>query len=180
MKVYIITILQVKPYQKAEIKKLRKKVFLDFKEAKSQLLKLENKWIRQQGYDKELIKETLIENIETNFLYNHHYIDDDIENIFLIEQEDILEKGLFILKKDFRYMNNQCIIGSEIPIITFDFEEAIINAFKIKEQIISEYKECRYFKKEDIGEAHYHFQLMFEDDVIELTIYLQKVGEIYA
>lgn len=159
------------------------KLFIDLGKAREYILEQEKNWIElrkknmiEDGMSEEefedWITESLNEDIDNNDgIYKHYIYGDGEEKIFELMGEDI-EAGVFVVKEDYRYMNNQCEIGSNIHLITTDFEKAYDKAIEVRDKAQTEFAQSEYKDKEELNanEKIYSYSLEDEYDLVEVTI----------
>lgn len=183
MKAYAVNIIWTDIQEMAEHST---RVFLDLDKARKFCLDSEKDWLNnKQDYligdspdvTDEQIEEwridSLQEDIDSNEgIYKHYVYGEGEEKIFELTSDEVDDIGVFVVKEDYRYMNNQCEIGSNIHLITTDFEKAYDKAIEIRNKAQAEFGQSEYKDEEKLNanEKIYSYTLQDEYDLIEVTI----------
>lgn len=183
MKAYIVNIIWT---DIEELVEHSSRIFLDLDKAREYCLKAEEDWYKDKSsyligdspdVTDEDIEEwranALEEDIDNNdYIYRHYIYGETQEKVFELTSDEIENIGVFVVKEDYRYMNNQCEIGSNIHLITTNFEKAYDKAIEIRNNVQKEFGQSEYKDEEKLNtnEKIYSYILQDEYDLIEVTI----------
>jgi hypothetical protein len=183
MKAYAVNIIWTDLEEAAEHST---RIFLNLDEARKFCLDSEKEW----AYNKEdcligdspdvtdeQIEEWIVHSLEEDIdnndaIYKHYVYGEGQEKIFELTSDEIDNIGVFVVKEDYRYMNNQCEIGSNIHLITTDFTKAYEKAIEIRDKAQKEFGQSEYKDEEKLNanEKIYSYILQDEYDLVEITI----------
>nr|DAV25203.1 MAG TPA: hypothetical protein [Caudoviricetes sp.] len=161
-------------------------IFLDLNEARKFCLDSEKEWVYNKqdcliddspDVTDEQIEEWKTRSLEEDIdnddaIYKHYIYGDGQEKIFELTSNEVENIGVFVVKEDYRYMNNQCEIGSNIHLITTDFKKAYDKAIEVRNKAQKEFGQSNYKDEEKLNsnEKIYSYSLQDDYDLIEITI----------
>lgn len=187
MKAYVVNVICS---QLEEMIEHTSEIFLDLDKAREFCLNKESEWLRSNDYligdspdvtdeqIEEWQRESIVEDFDNeDYIYKHYIYGDGEEKVFELTSNDIEDTGVFIVKEDFRYMNNQCEIGSRVHLVTLSFKKAYDKAKEIRDKAQIEFGQVGYTDKEeiDIDRKIYSYSLEDEYDLKEIIIERHEV-----
>lgn len=179
MKLYIVNKIWTSSY---ELEEHSSEVFFDKNKAIDYCHEQEKEWLesKKESMDKDAFEEWEVDSLQLDVdnpsaIYKHYVYDEGTEKVFEMTELEISDANVYVVKEDYRYMNNQCEIGSEVHLITNDLQKAYAKAMEIKAGILQRFDVRNSEEYEKMDEEGYDYYIQDEFDTVSISILKHEI-----